>query len=185
MLHHHFLRKFRCIKEKYKNKHVAFAGIHTAVNHRTSKSGNPFATITLEDFTDSDNYILFSEDYLRMKYFLVEGSSLLVKAQITERKFKNGQLDIRISSIMLLSEALERNTKEILLNMPLNSINEDFIKTLDEVIKKTKGSCKLKFQVTDTETKTEVSLPAVKLMVAPAMFLKGIKKFEGMEYKLS
>ncbi|MCD4730376.1 MAG: DNA polymerase III subunit alpha [Bacteroidales bacterium] len=172
-------------KEKYKNKHVAFAGILTVVNHRTSKSGNPFATFTLEDFTDSDNYILFSEDYLKMKHFLLEGSSLLVKAQITERKFKNGQLDIRISSIMLLSEALERNTKEILLKMPLTSVNEKFINTLDEVIKNAKGNCKLKFQVTDTESKTDITLPAAKLTVAPALFLNGIEGFEGVEYKLS
>ena len=172
-------------KEKYKNKNVAFAGILTAVNHRTSKSGNPFATFTLEDFTDFDNYILFSEDYLKMKHFLVEGSSLLVKAQITERKFKNGQLDIRITGIILLSEALERNTREILLKIPLNSVNEEFINTIDEIIKKAKGTCKLKFQVSDPESKTDVSLPATKITVAPAIFLKGIENFEGVEYKLS
>ncbi|MCB0806928.1 MAG: DNA polymerase III subunit alpha, partial [Bacteroidales bacterium] len=54
-------------KEQYKNKNVTFAGIVTAVNHRTSKTGNPFATFTMEDFTDFDNYILFSEDYLKLK----------------------------------------------------------------------------------------------------------------------
>ncbi len=172
-------------KEKYKNKNVTFAGILTAVNHRTSKSGNPFATFTLEDFTDFDNYILFSEDYLKMKHFLLEGSSLLVKAQITERKFKNGQLDIRISNIMLLSEALERNTKEILLKMLLDSVNDTFITTIDELVENAKGNCKLKFQVYDPESKTEVSLPAPKQTVAPAEFLKGIKGIEGVEYKLS
>ena len=120
-----------------------------------------------------------------MKHFLVEGSSLLVKAQITERKFKNGQLDIRISSIMLLSEALERNTKEILLKMPLTFVNEEFVNTLDQVVKKATGNCKLKFQVTDPETKTDVTLPAAKLTVSPAVFLKGIEGLKGVEYKLS
>lgn len=172
-------------KEKYKNKNVAFAGILTAVNHRTSKSGNAFATFTLEDFTDFDNYILFSEDYLKMKHFLVEGSSLLVKAQITERKFKNGQLDIRISNIILLSEALERNTKEILLKMPLTSVDDEFIDTIDQLAKKAKGSCSLKFQVSDPETKTDVSLPAAKITVAPAEFLKGLERFTEVEYRLS
>jgi DNA polymerase-3 subunit alpha len=172
-------------KEKYKNKTVAFAGILTSVNHRTSKTGNQFATFTLEDFTDFDNYILFSEDYLKMKHFLVEGSSLLVKAQIVERKFKNGQLDIRIAGIMLLSEALERNTSEILVKMPLMSVSPEFIDAVEQLIKQAKGNCKLNFQVTDAEDKSDVTLPAPKTTVAPALFLKGIERFEGVEYKLS
>jgi DNA polymerase-3 subunit alpha len=172
-------------KEKYKNKTVAFAGILTAVNHRTSKTGNAFATFTLEDFTDTDNYILFSEDYLKMKHFLLEGSSLLIKAQIAERKFKNGQLDIRIVGIMLLSEALERNTKEILLKMPLDSVNDEFITTINDLVNKNKGTCKLKIQVADPESKTEVSLPAAKITVAPAEFLKGLERYADLEYRLS
>jgi DNA polymerase-3 subunit alpha len=172
-------------KEKYKNNNVAFAGILTAVNHRTSKTGNPFATFTIEDFTDFDNYILFSEDYLKMKHFLLEGSSLLVKAQITERKFKPGQLDIRISGLMLLSEALERNTSEILLKMPLKSINQEIIDAVEQLIKQAKGNCKLKFQVCDRETKTDVTMPSPKSTVAPAAFLKGIEGLDGIEYKLS
>jgi DNA polymerase-3 subunit alpha len=172
-------------KESYKNKNVTFAGILTAVNHRTSKTGNPFATFTIEDFTDFDNYILFSEDYLKMKHFLLEGSSLLIKAQITERKFKNGQLDIRISGIMLLSEALERNTNEILLKLPLMAINEDFINTIEKLSKQSKGNCKLKFQVSDPDTKTEITMPASKHTVAPASFLKEVESFDYVRYKLS
>ncbi len=172
-------------KEKYKNKAIAFAGILTAVNHRTSKTGNPFATFTLEDFTDFDNYILFSEDYLKLKHFLLEGSSLLVKANITERKFKNGQLDIRITNIILLSEALERNTKEIQLTVPLQSITEDFVGKLDELINKSKGDCKVKFVVTDPEENNDITMPANNLTVGAAGFLKGVTELEGVEYKLS
>jgi DNA polymerase-3 subunit alpha len=172
-------------KEKYKNKNVTFAGILTAVNHRTSKSGNPFANFTVEDFTDFDSYILFSEDYLKMKHFLVEGSSLLIKARVTERNFRNGQLDIRISSIMLLSEALERNTSEIQLSVPLTAITEEFVTGLDELVKQAKGNCKIRFQVTDPDDRTEVTLPAANLSVNASEFMKGITAFDQVDYKLS
>ncbi|MCF8378271.1 MAG: DNA polymerase III subunit alpha [Bacteroidales bacterium] len=172
-------------KEKYRNKNVTFAGILTAVNHRTSKTGNAFATFTMEDFTDSDNYILFSEDYLKMKHFLVEGSSLLVKASIVERKFKNGQLDIRINNIILLSEALERNTSEILIKLPLSSITDELVGSLEELTSQAKGNCKLKFQVSDSIEKTDVTLPAPSITVNAVDFLKGILQFEDVEYKLS
>ena len=84
-------------REQYKNKPVNFAGILTEVNHRTSKTGNPFATFTIEDFTDFDQFILFSEDYLKMKHFLVEGSSLFIRAQVQPRNNKNrDQFEVRI-----------------------------------------------------------------------------------------
>ncbi|MEZ5149159.1 MAG: DNA polymerase III subunit alpha [Bacteroidales bacterium] len=171
-------------KEKYKNKQVTFAGILTAVNHRTSKTGNPFATFTMEDFNDFDNYILFSEDYLKLKHFLVEGSSLLVKAKVTERNFKNGQLDIRISSIMLLSESMERNTKEILLKLTLDNIDESFIENLEKIIKESPGSCKLRFQVTDLEDNIDVNLPAARLSIGASGFLRNMDLLGDIEYKL-
>lgn len=172
-------------KEKYKNKNITFAGILTSVNHRTSKSGNPFANFTVEDFTDFDSFILFSEDYLKMKHFLVEGSSLLIKAKVTERNYRNGQLDVRISSIMLLSEALERNTKEILVMMPLHAISEEFVEKLDQLIQSSKGSCRVKFQVSDKEEKTDITLPAASLSVNTSSFIKGITDWKEVEYKLS
>ncbi|MEZ5198523.1 MAG: DNA polymerase III subunit alpha [Bacteroidales bacterium] len=172
-------------KEKYKNKNLAFAGILTSVNHRTSKTGNAFATFTLEDFTDFDQYILFSEDYLKMKHFLVEGSSLLVKARIVERNKNTTQLDIRISNIILLSEALDRNTNEIVLQVSLETITDSFVEEIKTAIRKVPGNCKLKIQVSDPEEKTEVLLPVTKNTVGAYDFLREIKDIEGVGYKLS
>lgn len=172
-------------KEKYKNKNVTFAGILTTVNHRTSKAGKPFASFTLEDFTDFDSYLLFSEDYLKMKHFLVEGSSLLIKARVSQRNHRNGQIDVRISSILLLSEALERNTSQIQVNLPLEAITERFITDLEHLIQQSKGNCKVTFQVSDPEENTEITLPASALSVDPASFVKGITAFEQVDYRLS
>jgi DNA polymerase-3 subunit alpha len=171
---------------QYKNKNITFAGILTSVNNRISKTGNPFATFVIEDFADFNQFILFSEDYLRLKHFLIEGTSLLVKAKVVVRNNKNrDQLDVRISSILLLSEALERNTNKILLKLSLDTITEKFITQIDDIIKKATGNCKLKFQVTDLEDKTEVTLPSGNLTVGASEFLRGIRDFEGVDYKLS
>ena len=172
-------------KEKFKNKNISFAGILTSVNHRTSKTGNAFATFTLEDFTDFEQYILFSEDYLKMKHFLVEGSSLLIKARIVERNKHNPQLDTRISNIMLLSEALDRNTKEIMVKVPLDNITDSFIEEIETAIKKVPGNCKIKFQVSDIESRMEVQLPVQKLSVGAHDFIREINKINGIEFKIS
>ncbi|MCD4697654.1 MAG: DNA polymerase III subunit alpha, partial [Bacteroidales bacterium] len=167
----------------YKNKTITFAGILTSINHRTSKTGNQFATFTLEDFTDFNSFILFSEDYLKLKHFLVEGSSLLVKAQVALRNNKNrNQWDIRISSIMLLSEAMEKLTKGITLQIPLSGITEDFVEGLTETIKKSEGKCSLKFQVTDTEDNTNIEMPSKKYTVGASEFLREISEYPNVTY---
>ena len=110
---------------------------------------------------------------------------MLIKARVTERNFRNGQLDVRISSIMLLSEALERNTSEIQLNVPLTAITEEFVTGLDELVKQAKGNCRIRFQVTDPDDRTEVTLPAANLSVNASEFMKGITAFDQVDYKLS
>jgi len=92
---------------------------------------------------------------------------------------------VRISSLMLLSEALERNTSEILLTLPLSAITDEFVNRIDELVKKSKGSCRIRFQVNDPEEKTDVTLPAATLCVNATEFIRGIEPFEQVEYKLS
>ncbi|OQX77500.1 MAG: DNA polymerase III subunit alpha [Bacteroidetes bacterium 4484_249] len=171
---------------KYKNKTVTFAGILTSVNIRTSKTGNQFATFVIEDFTDSNQFILFSEDYLKLKHFLVEGSSLLVKANVVIRNNKNrDQIDVRISNIILLSEAMEKLTKEVTLQIPLSVITENFTEELTDMVKKTEGKCKLKLHVTDTGDKIGIEMPSKNYTIAASGFLREISKYSEVGYKLN
>ncbi len=135
-------------REQFKNKSVSFAGIVTEVNHRTSKTGNSFATFTIEDFTDFDQFILFSEDYLKLKHFLVEGSSLFIRAQIQPRNNKNrDQLEVRIISIVLLTEVIEKFATEMRLQIPLSLISSNFVNEIADMIKRNAGNCRLKFEI--------------------------------------
>jgi len=170
---------------RYKNRNITFAGIVTAVNNRTSKTGNQFATFVMEDFTDYFQFILFSEDYLKLKHFLIEGTSLLVKAKVISRNNNyRDQLDVKINDITLLSEALEKLTNEIILKVSLNALNEDMVDKFTELTKKEHGKCHLKFQVSDEENNVSVELPSQKITVNPISFLKHITEIEEISFKL-
>ncbi len=173
-------------REQFKNKNVNFAGIITEVNHRTSKTGNPFATFTVEDFTDFDQYILFSEDYLKLKHFLVEGSSLYIKALVQTRNNKNrDQLEVRILSMTLLSEVLEKFTSLLTLHLPLSIISKTFIKQMEHSIKRNPGNSKLLFEIADDESNTSVTLPAPRQNVSPSGFSKELMNFEEIKIRFS
>lgn len=173
-------------REQYKGKNVSFAGIVTEVNHRTSKTGNAFATFSIEDFTDFDTFILFSEDYLKFKHFLLEGSSLFIKAQIQSRNNKNrDQLDVRITSIVLLSEVIEKFVGEIRIQIPLKSITKNFTKNLNDSIKKNPGNCKLRFEILDDETNSSIAMPAPKHSIAASAFAKDLEKYPELKIKFA
>jgi DNA polymerase III subunit alpha len=172
-------------RERFKNQNVVFAGILTVVQNKQSQKGQPYATFTMEDFTDFDLYFLFSEEYLKMKHFLIEGASLLVKARVQERNQKNGQLDVRITSISLLSEALDRNTKKMVVKMNLLTITPELVKKLGEMIHKSPGECSMTMKVRDADANIEVTLPLSKSKVAPSSLVRELSQLEGVEFILS
>jgi DNA polymerase-3 subunit alpha len=171
--------------QKLKNKTVKFAGMITSVNHRTSKTGNKFATFVIEDFTDQNQFILFSEEYLKMKHFLVEGNSVLVAARIATRNRHTDTLDIRINKMTLLSEALEKETKEIEIRLNLSAITEDTVNSLSKISTDFPGTCNLKFHIYDGENNISIEMPAPKLKVAPSLFLRNISRLTEVSFKLN
>lgn len=171
---------------KYQNKNLMFAGILTTVNHRTSQTGKPFATFVLEDFNDYYQFILFSEDYLKMKHMLLEGSSLFVNAKVQARNKHNPEsLDVRINNITLLPEVLEKLTNDITITVPLMSIDGNFIAQFVELTKQEKGPTKFKFHIIDEEDKYSVNLNSKNNKVDPLPFIRQLEKMPQIQFKIN
>jgi DNA polymerase-3 subunit alpha len=171
---------------KYQNKNLMFAGILTTVNHRTSQTGKPFATFVLEDFNDYYQFILFSEDYLKMKHMLLEGSSLFVNAKVQARNKKNTEsLDVRINSITLLPEVLEKMTNELTITVNLMSIDKDFISDFANLTKSNKGTTRFKFHVLDEEDKLSVNLNSKNNKVDPLPFIRHMEQMPSVQFKIN
>ncbi|MFW5707913.1 MAG: DNA polymerase III subunit alpha, partial [Bacteroidota bacterium] len=71
--------------DKLKNRDVSFAGVILGAQHRYTKNGKPFGSFIIEDYTDSVQINVFSEDYLKVKHFLEKESFVYVKAHIAPR----------------------------------------------------------------------------------------------------
>jgi DNA polymerase-3 subunit alpha len=77
------------------NKDVSVGGIVTSVEHRVSKNGKGWASFFIEDYTTTNEFRIFGEDYLKFKHFLVPNSFLHLK--ISGRKNKIINLLITVS----------------------------------------------------------------------------------------
>ncbi len=168
----------------FRNRPLVFGGMVTSAGDKMTKTNKPYGVFTIEDFEDSLELRLFSEDYLKFKHFLTEGFFLLINARVQQRYNSESQFELKINNIMLLPEVLERETKEIKLSLSLKDLTNELIERIENQAKKNKGKCRLSFQVKDTDDKLMLSMNAINFKVKPKEFIRKMDDFTEVEYKL-
>ena len=163
---------------------IKIAGIVTDIGHRVSKRGKPFGTITIEDFTDSATFFLFSDDYVKMKEFFEVGWFLYIQGSVQNR-WKSEEIEFKIRDMMLLSEIREKMTKGININICLNDINDVLVEELKSLTEIHRGDCDLKINIMDPVSDLRVNLLARKAKIAPDDdLLRKLDRFEEIEYSI-
>ena len=152
----HSIEKFEDL-ELVKNRDLSFAGIISEITNRIDKKGNPYGVVTIEDFTDSKQFMLFSDDYMRFKLMLVQGAFVFVRARVQPRRWGN-DLEIKLVAINLLSDVLEKLTKSISLRVNLFDINMTFIDNFKTILEEHKGNHQLKMNVIDPDENVSLEL---------------------------
>jgi DNA polymerase III subunit alpha len=169
---------------KYQNKPVSFAGMVNAVEIRTSKTGNQYANFEIEDFTDSFRLSLFSDDFMRFKYLLVEDTYVLIFGRIEVNK-KNNRMEVRVKNMVLLAEAMEKFCKSISISVDLDKVDGAFVKEMAKIIRAHPGECEMKLRVRDSADGLYVDMYPRKVRVNPSGFIHSIATFGYVDYKLN
>jgi DNA polymerase-3 subunit alpha len=169
---------------RFRNMDIYFGGIVTGSQHKTGKNGKPFGSFVIEDYFDSINLFLYSEDYLKYKHLLDDGTYLFVKARIENRYDSPDQLVVRVNGMTLLTEVMEKMTKGLVVTVPLDLLTADTIEQIHDMAKKHKGKAQLKLKVEDAGEKISIELPSRKFRVNPKAMVTAISEFPGLEYKI-
>ncbi|MBL0044137.1 MAG: DNA polymerase III subunit alpha [Flavobacteriales bacterium] len=124
---------------------VSLAGIVTKAEHRIAKSGKPFGTFSMEDHAGSHDFMLFSEDYMKYKLYLQQGTLLYVKGRAAERTWgrDEGQMEFKITNMDLLSDVREKYFTKLSLRMEAERVSEDMSRELAALLKEHPGKCKV------------------------------------------
>jgi len=140
-------------------KEMTFAGIITDVQHRVAKNGKPWGMFTFEDYSDSYEFRLFNEDYLKFRHYLIQNTFLYMKT-VVRRPWQNGDLRVYITSIQQLQDVLSNMAKKITIQLDIKMIDKKEIGRINSVIKKYKGSQNLHFVVYDIDEKIKLTMPS-------------------------
>lgn len=177
--------------EKIKNRELVIGGLVVNPQHRTTKTGKPFGSMVIEDYSDSFELVMFGEDYVKFKQYLADGYFVQIKGTVGERFRQKDNWDFKITQIILLSELRDKLSKAITVHMPLTELNDVFIQKMTDIIKENERqnperNCSLKFAVYDLEDNISVEMPSKSIRIFPSNeFLDSINSFNKVKCRVN
>ena len=176
---------------RIKNKEVVIGGIIALANHRVAKSGKPFGSFVIEDYSDSYEIMVFGEDYVKFKGYLQEGYFVQIRGLVQERFKQVGNWGFELKHIQLLSDLREKMAKSFTIQFPLHLLDAEFMTSLNQLLASTEvegqeANCQLKFKIMDEQDKLAIEMPVKKRKIfITNEFLDGLEAMEGVNYRLN
>ncbi|CAH8284873.1 DNA polymerase-3 subunit alpha [Mariniflexile fucanivorans] len=176
--------------ETYVNRELVFGGVVTDVQHRVSKQGKGWAMFTVEDYTDSFEFRIFGEEYLKFRHFLMNNNFVFVKSFIREgwvNKDTGKKSDPRLqfNSFQLLHDVMENYAKKLSIQLNIDDLKESKISKLKELLQMHPGSQMLNFVVYDNKEQIKLQMPSRKQKVRVSQELLNELENEQVMFKLN
>ena len=168
-----------------KTKEVKIAGIVTLAEHKVSKQGKNYGSITLEDFSGTYNLALFNDDYISNRKYMETGYFLFLKGRVQNRWNKENDFEFKVSGIDMLNDVRDKYFNKITVYIEVSKVNRDLITFFQNLSKTNPGNCVLNFDMYDPEEGPPLRLLSTKVKFSPQNEL--LKSFEnlGLLYRLN
>ncbi len=148
-------------------KEVKVAGIVSSVEHKFTKTGKPFGKMIVEDYSGKFEFVMWSEDYLKYKSFLMPGIFLFVEGSILRKTWGDLAMEFKIKSMDLLNDLGVKRAKGLQLKLPVKSINKELIREIESICNEFNGSTPLFISLKDAEENITLELLSRKMRVRP------------------
>ena len=137
-------------KEALLDREILAGGIVSGFREGTTKTGNPYGILKIEDYSGSAEIPLFGPNYLDYAKYGRNGMYLLINAKVVQRnRNQTNFYDIQINSIKLLQDEINNLIENICISVPIHDLDETNINELSTLIKSNPGQTLLYFKVVD------------------------------------
>jgi len=176
--------------EKFVNRELTMAGVITDVQHRISKNGKGWALFTMEDYTDTYEFRIFGEEYLKFRHFLMINSFAHVKVFVKEGWVnrdtgKKGDPRLQYNSFMQLQDVMQTYARKLTIKLDVAQLKEENVLNLKDTIQMHKGDHTLNFVVYEMEEQIKVNLSSRKQKVQITSELLEVLEEQEVHYKLN
>ncbi|MCK9500389.1 MAG: DNA polymerase III subunit alpha [Lascolabacillus sp.] len=161
-----FILKYVCSADTLKlqdldalnGRDITFGGMVTVVREGQTKRGSPYTIFKIEDYYGSFELALFSEDSVNFSKYARIGLALYIQAKVQPKRFRPDELEVKISSINLLSEMKDKLVNKITLQIPLTELDDTVVTELSALVKNNYGNSLLYFNIIGEESHMNIQL---------------------------
>ncbi|UII81054.1 DNA polymerase III subunit alpha [Flagellimonas sp. CMM7] len=176
--------------DHYVNHELTVAGVITDVQHRISKNGKGWGLFTLEDYTDTHEFRIFGEEYLKFRHFLMINSFVHVKAFVREgwtnrETGKKGDPRLQFNDFKQLQDVMDSYAKKLTIKLDIDRLQEKRIQVLKDTLISHKGDHTLNFVVYEMEDEIKLNLSSRKQKVKINSELLSALEENEIHYKLN
>jgi DNA polymerase-3 subunit alpha len=133
------------------------AGLVIDAQHRVSRTGKQFGSLVIEDYSSKTEFMLWSEDYSKYASYLEKGKCLFLTGSFRLR-YNRLETEFRIERIMLLESLLPHFTRQLILDLPAESVGERLIQFVEGHCRKHPGRSSLRVNIVEPLTHCRASL---------------------------
>ena len=159
-----------------KTQHT-FCGIITEVNHRTNKSGRPYAFCQFEDFSGHADLICFSNSYDKVQQYLKVDEIVLIKGSV---ELRGSQLKVLASDVIPMWKVRSKMVKSLILRIDAERFSDVELEALSKLLENNRGGCKLVFELISRDAPAPQRILSRTKVIDPTDdLMKGIRKIFG------
>lgn len=151
--------------ETRKGQPLKLAAIVSKVQHRISKKGTGWGQFTIQDFSGSLEFPLFSDDYQKFKSFFEPGNCLLISGIYEPRYGKEEECQLRINDVTLLENASKKLVSTITVKIPVEKISQEMLDRLLQIFNEHKGQHHLNVTLLDFTNRNSLEFTSKSLKV--------------------
>jgi DNA polymerase-3 subunit alpha len=162
------LRNIAEVEEPRSGENISLAGMIGAMQIRTSKKGNRFATFRLEDRSGGIKCLVIGENFNRLSSLLKDGEMFLADGRIEAAEGQEPTL--MINGLRSLDDEVANGARQINIRLPESLTDESYLEGLYSLLERDRGRCGVFLSMSAGET--EVRLEAGNLSVAGSRILQ-------------
>ncbi|MEZ4828706.1 MAG: DNA polymerase III subunit alpha [Bacteroidia bacterium] len=171
--------------EEKKPRDARIAGIVTGVRERISKRGNKFLSFTIEDFSDSFEIALFSEQYEKFRGLIRQDEMIFISGTYQPRKYDPTDYELRILDIRLMTDELfDKMVRHLCIEISNEDLDDELLKQLESLFSLHRGRKDLKFRILDHRLPADISMVCSDWQVDPNNKLVRELREMGLKYTL-
>jgi len=172
------------------NKEITFGGVVTDVQHRVSRQGKGWASFTVEDYSNSHEFRIFGEEYLKFKHFLMLNNFVYIRAFVREgwmnrETGKKGEPRLQFNNFQLLHDVMDNYAKKLSIQLNIKTLSKEKIQNIKDLLRSHQGKHNLNFIVYDDDDAIKVELKSRKQKVKISQELLTELEFQDVFYKLN